>query len=48
MLEWILMILSLPERCELQVKKFRKNQNLSIIGTIIDEFYDDPEKYSVI
>lgn len=35
--------ISLPERCELQLEHFNKNPELSIIGTMIDEFYDDPE-----
>lgn len=34
--------ISLPERCELQIKEFRENPALSIIGTMVDEFYDDP------
>lgn len=34
--------ISLPERCELQVQAFKQNPNLSIIGTMIDEFYDYP------
>ena len=33
---------SLPERCELQLEEFRKNPQLSIVGTNIDEFYDNP------
>ena len=35
--------ISLPERCEIQVKEFIKNPKLSIVGTMIDEFYDDPK-----
>lgn len=35
--------ISLPERCEAQVRMFREDPQLSIVGTMIDEFYDDPE-----
>lgn len=35
--------ISLPERCEFQVKEFINNPDLSIVGTMIDEFYDDPK-----
>lgn len=35
--------ISLPTRCEKQLLEFNKNPNLSIVGTNIDEFYDDPE-----
>lgn len=35
--------ISLPTRCEKQLSEFNKNPNLSIVGTNIDEFYDDPE-----
>lgn len=35
--------ISLPERCEQQVKLFNENPNLSIVGTMTDEFYDNPE-----
>lgn len=34
--------ISLPERCEKLLKLFQKNENLSIAGTNIDEFYDKP------
>ena len=34
--------ISVRERCELQVQEFIKNKKLSIVGTIIDEFYEDP------
>lgn len=34
--------ISLPERCKLQVEAFMNDPELSIIGTIIDEFYDEP------
>lgn len=34
--------ISLLDRCEKQVSMFEKNPDLSIVGTIIDEFYDDP------
>jgi glycosyltransferase involved in cell wall biosynthesis len=36
--------ISLSNRCELQVNEFNKNSNLSICGTMINEFYDDPDK----
>lgn len=35
--------ISLPERCEEQIKLFMQNQELSLVGTIIDEFYDEPD-----
>ncbi|HCX63325.1 MAG TPA: glycosyl transferase [Clostridiales bacterium] len=35
--------ISLPERCELQIKQFNENAALCIIGTMIDEFYNEPE-----
>ncbi len=35
--------ISLPERCEKQVKEFIKNPKLSIVGSNIDEFYDNPD-----
>lgn len=35
--------ISLPERCELQIKQFNENEKLCIVGTMIDEFYDDIE-----
>jgi len=34
--------ISLPERCEKQIKAFVKNPDLCLVGTMIDEFYDDP------
>ena len=34
--------ISLPERCELQVQEFIKKDKLCIVGTMIDEFIDDP------
>jgi len=34
--------ISLPSRCEKLLKLFDENPNLSIAGTNIDEFYDDP------
>ncbi|NYB74505.1 glycosyltransferase [Sedimentibacter hydroxybenzoicus DSM 7310] len=34
--------ISLPERCELQIKQFINNPDLCIVGTMIDEFYDSP------
>mgnify|MGYP000329918209 CR=1 FL=1 len=35
--------ISLENRCELQVNEFIKNNQLSICGTMTDEFYDDPK-----
>lgn len=35
--------LSLPKRCELQIKRFIEKPKLSIVGTMTDEFYDTPE-----
>lgn len=32
--------ISLPERCELQVQRFKQKPELSIVGTMTDEFYD--------
>lgn len=34
--------ISLPQRCEEQIKLFSNNPKLSIVGTNIDEFYDEP------
>src|SRR5690625_5107940 len=34
--------ISLPERCEKQVQAFNKDSELSIVGAMIDEFYDEP------
>lgn len=34
--------ISLPTRCEKQVEKFESDTNLAIVGTMIDEFYDEP------
>jgi len=34
--------ISLPVRCEKQVQEFQKDSALSIVGTMIDEFYDEP------
>lgn len=36
--------ISLPNRCELQLKKFLEDETLDIVGTAIDEFCDDPRK----
>lgn len=36
--------ISLSERCELQVREFKKDSNLSIVGTMIDEFYTHPSE----
>lgn len=35
--------ISLPNRCNLQVEKFKQNPELSIVGTMTDEFYDTPD-----
>jgi len=35
--------ISVENRCELQVEEFIKNENLCIVGTMIYEFYDDPD-----
>lgn len=34
--------ISLTERCEKQVQVFKEDNDLCIIGTMIDEFYDNP------
>jgi len=34
--------ISLPDRCEKQVQAFTADPELSLLGTMIDEFYDDP------
>ncbi|MDG5789302.1 glycosyltransferase [Evansella sp. AB-P1] len=34
--------ISLPNRCEKQVKVFESDRGVSIVGTNIDEFYDEP------
>ena len=36
--------LSLPTRCEKQVTMFNQHPEYSIIGTMIDEFYNDPSE----
>lgn len=36
--------ISLNNRCELQVSEFLSDNHLDILGSNIDEFYDDPEK----
>lgn len=35
--------ISKPERCEKLLQLFKDNKHLSLAGTNIDEFYDDPE-----
>ena len=35
--------ISVKDRCELQLKEFMKNNNLSIVGGMIDEFYGSPD-----
>ncbi|MCA0999956.1 glycosyltransferase [Bacillus thuringiensis] len=36
--------ISLPERCEKQLLAFKKDKELVIVGTMIDEFYDNPSE----
>jgi len=36
--------ISKPDRCEKQLKVFAENMSLSIVGTYVDDFTDDPEK----
>jgi len=36
--------ISLPNRCELQLKRFLEEENLDILGTAVDEFCEDPAK----
>ena len=36
--------ISLPTRCEKQIKQFMNDSNLVIIGTAIDEFYDNMDE----
>lgn len=36
--------ISLANRCELQVDEFIKDKKLDIVGTNIDEFYDNPDE----
>lgn len=35
--------ISLPTRCEIQIKEFNEKPDLSLNGTMIDEFYDTPD-----
>ena len=35
--------ISLPQRCEKQLNVFAKDNQLAIVGTNIDEFWDDPQ-----
>lgn len=35
--------ISLPERCRIQVECFEKDPGLDIVGTYINEFFDDPQ-----
>lgn len=35
--------ISLSNRCELQLNEFNNNEDLSIVGTMIDEFDDNPQ-----
>ncbi|HDR7621601.1 TPA: glycosyltransferase [Bacillus mycoides] len=36
--------ISLPTRCEKQLKLFENNQELSIVGTMVDEFINSPKE----
>ncbi|MFF2883146.1 glycosyltransferase [Bacillus toyonensis] len=36
--------ISLPERCEKQLELFEEDKNLVIVGTMVDEFYSDPNE----
>jgi len=36
--------ISVPQRCELQFKEFLRDNELDIVGSSIDEFYEDPQK----
>ncbi|MBC7074986.1 MAG: glycosyltransferase [Syntrophomonadaceae bacterium] len=36
--------ISVPTRCEKQLKCFANDPNLDIVGTMVDEFYDDPNR----
>ncbi len=36
--------IAFPNRCELQLRKFQENPELTIVGGAIDEFEDTPEK----
>lgn len=36
--------ISLRDRCEKQLKVFKSNKSISIVGTWINEFYENPEK----
>ena len=36
--------ISLPQRCEKQLNVFAKDKHLAIVGTNIDEFWDDPKE----
>lgn len=36
--------ISKPERCEKQLELFNSNTNLSLVGTNVDEFFDNPER----
>lgn len=35
--------ISIPSRCEIQINEFNKDPDLVILGSHIDEFYDDPK-----
>lgn len=36
--------ISLINRCEIQISEFKKDLNLDIVGSNIDEFYNDPDE----
>lgn len=35
--------ISLPDRCEKQLEAFKKDEELVLLGTMINEFFDDPK-----
>lgn len=36
--------ISLPERCEKQLKYYENHKDLDVLGTMVDEFYDNPNE----
>jgi len=36
--------ISLPQRCEKQLEAFRLDKELAIVGTMVDEFYNNPDE----
>ena len=39
--------ISLPKRCEKELQVFSKNKSISIVGTNINEFFNDPDNVSL-